>query len=82
MGEAGTGASPRCLGPSSYYELLQARRSGVGRTRLFGNSNEAPLAPDRLLPPSPGPTQVGTTPEVRFRAVVGPDDELEMEVKL
>jgi hypothetical protein len=26
-----------------------------------------------LLPPSSGPTQVGTTPVLAFRAVVGPD---------
>jgi hypothetical protein len=82
MGEAGTGASPRCLGPSSYYELLQARRSGVGRTRLFGNSNEAPLAPDRLLPPSRGPTQAGTTPCVAFRAVIKAGSVVDLGVAL
>jgi len=26
-----------------------------------------------LLPPSSGPTQVGTTPSLMFRALVGPD---------
>jgi hypothetical protein len=32
-----------------------------------------------LLPPSGGPTQVGTTPSVAFRATIGADGEAEIE---
>jgi hypothetical protein len=35
-----------------------------------------------LLPPSRGPTQVGTTPRVEFRAVIGADGVAEMGIAL
>jgi hypothetical protein len=35
-----------------------------------------------LLPPSGGPTQVGTTPGVGFRAVVGPESSVDIAVVL
>jgi len=33
-----------------------------------------------LLPPSGGPTQVGTTPRVAFRAKIGSDGDMKIEV--
>jgi hypothetical protein len=35
-----------------------------------------------LLPPSSGPTQVGTTRSLTFRAIVGPEGRVEMYVTL
>jgi hypothetical protein len=35
-----------------------------------------------LLPPSPGPTQVGTTPSVAFRAAIGASGKVELDVVL
>ena len=36
----------------------------------------------RVLPPSGGPTQVGTTPNLAFRAIIEPHGESVMEVAL
>jgi hypothetical protein len=35
-----------------------------------------------LIAPSSGPTLAGTTPSLAFRAMVGPDEQAEMEVAL
>jgi hypothetical protein len=37
---------------------------------------------DGLLPPSSGPTQVGTTPELIFRAKIGTDGKVDLGVAL
>jgi hypothetical protein len=36
----------------------------------------------QVLPPSGGPTQIGTTPQLIFRAVVGTDSEMKLAVAL
>ena len=52
--------------------------SHTGRDRPY--SKDSPV--ERVLPPSGGPTQVGTTPRVSFRAVLGLDGESVTEVEV
>jgi hypothetical protein len=70
----------------SLTNMLGPCQGGVCRTRLLQNTptlEPEGSAPGQIvLPPSSGPTQAGTTPEVRFRAVIGPHGEENVELKV
>jgi hypothetical protein len=57
-------------------------RSKYPTSRQLIMAREAREEAKSLLPPSPGPTQVGTTRSLTFRAVVESNSEVEMEVAL
>jgi hypothetical protein len=63
-------------GPTSTLTLVPAYQARVSLV----SSEKAPIG--KVLSPTSGPTQVGTTPSLSFRAVVGLDGKLEVDVKL
>jgi hypothetical protein len=55
---------------------------GATTARVIAERSDAPAEARSLLRPSGGPTQAGTTPCVSFRAVLGLDGGMRLEVEL